>query len=661
MTDSLSGTIVLDSELYIISFNKAAAALFTDIQTGKKCYQVLQQSHSACENCPILFFGHSCSASSCPAAKCAYDDLTEVPLDDKRKLYMLSFKSIMVSSRVPAQVEKASSAVHIQSIMNSLSGDIKDIYEVDVKTRTVKILSSTNNAKAITNPIIQQQDVDAISEIYIENNVHPDDRDEFRKVVNFASMCAVLKDKPYFVYHFRLLRDNKIQYSYMKCVRNGSANDFSSVIMAFALEDYSFNLKQMVTSHSHESQNQHISQLYEERFADALANHEFVVWYQPKYDAITEKVVGAEALIRWQTPNGMIPPGEFLGVFEEDGLIQTLDEFVFREVCEQQQKWKSLQVPLIPISVNISRKSLFAPNIVKTYKDIITSYGIDPQYVPIEITENVALANAKIKPIADEFIKAGFELQMDDFGSGQSALNGLNMMHFSVVKIDKSLVDFIGNKNGDLILNYALALGKELGVQLVAEGVETLNQLAFLRDNGCDVIQGYYYSKPLPVGEFEIKVANNLNLKAQQECGNATSCAPAKEAAYDNHASKEAPVGHPCDEHIPGGFFTYEAFGEERILSSNSYLWNMFGFDNEADFMQHVKGSFKGFVAPEDLERVEKSIAEQIDANKDKMDYVEYEIVRKDGSRRLIYDYGHLVNKKDKDVFYVFVSDKKYN
>ena len=99
---------------------------------------------------------------------------------------------------------------------------------------------------------------------------------------------------------------------------------------------------------------------------------------------------------------------------------------------------------------------------------------------------------------------------MDDFGSGESALNGLNMMHFTVVKLDKSLIDSIGQKNGDLILNYAMALGKELGVQLVAEGVENINQLAFLRKNNCDVIQGYYFSKPLPLDEFEAKIDTNL-------------------------------------------------------------------------------------------------------------------------------------------------------
>ena len=202
----------------------------------------------------------------------------------------------------------------------------------------------------------------------------------------------------------------------------------------------------------------------------------------------------------------MIPPGDFLDVFEGDGLIQILDKYVFRQVCQLQRRRLDKNLPLIPISVNMSRKSLFTPDIVETYKDIADSYGIDTKYIPIEITESLALANKQIKPIADKFISVGFELQMDDFGSGESALNGLNMMHFTVVKLDKSLIDFIGQKNGNLILDYAMALGKELGVKLVAEGVETIKQLDFLRAHHCDFIQGYYFSKPLPLDEFEAKL-----------------------------------------------------------------------------------------------------------------------------------------------------------
>ena len=124
---------------------------------------------------------------------------------------------------------------------------------------------------------------------------------------------------------------------------------------------------------------------------------------------------GAEALVRWQTETGIISPGEFLPVFEADGLIEQLDKYVFRHVCAQQKKWQDAGRAMIPISVNVSRSSLFAHDIVENYKNIIDEYGLERKYVPIEITESVALENLKIKPIADAFTKAGFLLHMDDF------------------------------------------------------------------------------------------------------------------------------------------------------------------------------------------------------------------------------------------------------
>ena len=267
--------------------------------------------------------------------------------------------------------------------------------------------------------------------------------------------------------------------------------------------------------------------------------------------------------------------------------------------------------------------------------------------MPIEITESVALENLKIKPIADAFTKAGFLLHMDDFGSGRSCLNGLNVLHFEAVKLDKSLIDFIGHKNGELVLSYTMALGKELGVQLVAEGVETASQMLFLKHKGCDIIQGFYYSKPLPADEFEAKLLEAKTTDIKENI---------KLVLADFAAS---PNSNSLYKHMPGGFFSYEAFGDERILSSNSYLWEMFGFDNEADFMDHVHGSFKGIVSPDELDAVEESIAQQIKDNHREMDFVKYHIVHKDGSKLPVVDYGHLAHQDNKDIFYVFLYEDK--
>lgn len=391
-------------------------------------------------------------------------------------------------------------------------------------------------------------------------------------------------------------------------------------------------------------------QIYERRFQEAIQNQEFVVWYQPKYDVMTKTEVAAEALVRWKTPDGMIPPGEFLEIFESNGLIGQLDEYVFRCVCQYQQKRKATGAERIAISVNLSRGSLFGRNIVQRYKKIADDCGIDPKDVPIEITESTTVGSQRIKAVADAFYEAGFRLHMDDFGSGHSSLNGLNILHFDVVKLDKSLIDYIGDRNGELILKYTMGLAKELGLQLVAEGVENEKQYDFLWENGCDMIQGYYFSKPLPEAAFEQKIAERF-VAAEQNPRPRKKYALMSEKEVDSHAVVR--MNH-C---MPGGFFSYQAFGEERILSSNQYAWNMFGCASEAEFMEYVHGSFRGMVCPEELERVEQSIANQIAGNANNMDYVEYHIVRKDGCRIPIVDYGHLVEQDGVHVFYVFISE----
>ncbi|MGN0466964.1 MAG: EAL domain-containing protein, partial [Lachnospiraceae bacterium] len=157
------------------------------------------------------------------------------------------------------------------------------------------------------------------------------------------------------------------------------------------------------------SQRQLRAQQYELHFREAIEKKEFIIWYQPKYDSHTEKVVGAEALVRWRRKDGHInPPADFLSVFEEDGLIGQLDEYVFRAVCEYQKKWMENGKELIPISINLSRNSMHQSDLVKRYKKITEEYGISPSLVPIEITESAAVESLEIKPLADEFYKAGF-------------------------------------------------------------------------------------------------------------------------------------------------------------------------------------------------------------------------------------------------------------
>ena len=239
-------------------------------------------------------------------------------------------------------------------------------------------------------------------------------------------------------------------------------------------------------------------------FKSAIENDEFEVWYQPKYSGNTGELVGAEALVRWRKKDGtLISPGRFIPIFEGNGMIITLDEYVFRKVCMQQKNWEAEGYKLLPISVNISRASLYFGNIVERYKDIINTCKVSPDIVPLEITESATIDNGQIKELVKRFHDVGFPLYLDDFGNGYSSIATLKLIHFDTLKLDKSLVDFIGDEEGEKIVTYTVKLAKNFGMSITAEGVETKTQVEFLNQLNCDEIQGYYFSKPLPLMEFQ--------------------------------------------------------------------------------------------------------------------------------------------------------------
>lgn len=242
----------------------------------------------------------------------------------------------------------------------------------------------------------------------------------------------------------------------------------------------------------------------EEHFETALENEEFEIWYQPKYSAHSRKLVGAEALVRWRRADGaLIPPLKFIPLFERNGNIIRLDEYVFRAVCRQQKEWQKQGQKMLPVSVNISRVSLYYSSVVEKYESMIRSFDLDSKYIQLEITESATIDNNEIFNLLEQFHTAGFKILLDDFGSGYSSLAALNRMHFDTIKLDKSLVDYIGDDNGEKLLNSITKLAQSFGMEITAEGVETVEQLMFLCNLDCDDIQGYYFSRPLPVKEYE--------------------------------------------------------------------------------------------------------------------------------------------------------------
>lgn len=239
------------------------------------------------------------------------------------------------------------------------------------------------------------------------------------------------------------------------------------------------------------------NQTIETRFNQAIRNKEFKVFYQPQIDLRTGEIVAAEAFVKWFTEDKRIlNPNEFIPIFEKNGLIAILDEYMFERVCKFQQNRLRFHQKVVPVSVNLSKKSIFENEIVETYMDIINQAEVPMDLIPIELVEAAIMEDARIVEKAKSLIEKGFSLHMDNFGSGCSSIASLSLLDFDTLKLNKSLVDQIGNAKGEVILKYTIKIAKEMGMTVVAEGVEKEHQVKFLKENGCDRIQGYYYCAP---------------------------------------------------------------------------------------------------------------------------------------------------------------------
>lgn len=247
----------------------------------------------------------------------------------------------------------------------------------------------------------------------------------------------------------------------------------------------------------------------EEDFPAALEKHEFEVWYQPKYGAQSSEIVGSEALVRWRKESGeMVSPGEFIPLFERNGMIVRLDEYMFAAVCRQQKEWIEQGREVLPVSVNVSRATLCSLDVHKRYSGIMKEYGISPEHIQIEVTETVMEQKLDLGELLNKFREMGVKVLMDDFGTGYSSLATLSLKCFDTLKLDKKLIDNIGDKDGEIVLYHIIHMGQQMGLHITAEGVERQKQLQFLKDMRCDDIQGFYFSRPLPKAEYEKLIDN---------------------------------------------------------------------------------------------------------------------------------------------------------
>ena len=241
----------------------------------------------------------------------------------------------------------------------------------------------------------------------------------------------------------------------------------------------------------------------------AIDNEEFVVYYQPKYSPDTGELKGAEALIRWQSPEfGFVPPGRIIPIFERNGFVLNIDHYMITHVARDQKRWLDAGYKIVPVSVNVSRAHFIESDLAEQIRDMVDAEGAPHEYIEIELTESAFFddKNALLNTI--ERLKSyGFAVSMDDFGSGYSSLNSLKDLTLDVLKLDAEFFrGDAGNDRGQIVVSEAIKLAKCLNMRVVAEGIEIKDQVDFLATQGCDMIQGYYFAKPMPGSDYEKKM-----------------------------------------------------------------------------------------------------------------------------------------------------------
>ena len=328
--------------------------------------------------------------------------------------------------------------------------------------------------------------------------------------------------------------------------------------------------------------------------AEALADGQFRVYLQPQYDIRTNAMIGAEALVRWKDPvRGMISPGEFIPAFEHNGFITNLDYYVWDTVCALLRRWLDEGRKVCPISVNISQVDFLNVRLADTFIELTERHKIPRELLELELTESAYTSNPVVIMDTLSFLqKSGFKVLMDDFGSGYSSLNVLKDLPADILKIDmRFLSDSKIPGRGENILASVTRLAKWLEMPVIAEGVERKDQADFLRGIGCEFVQGYYFSKPMPIAEFE-KLGSQV---AEREEGAARATINA-----DSLWSATSQI-ESLFSNILQAVALFEYDGETvRLLRVNDAYNKMFGYRD----VNGIQDEALSDVSPEDLPEI---------------------------------------------------------
>ena len=376
----------------------------------------------------------------------------------------------------------------------------------------------------------------------------------------------------------------------------------------------------------------HNEKLYEEQLLDdfrsALEQRQFQVYYQPKFDVRKDEPVlaSAEALVRWKHPRlGMIDPGLFIPLLEDNGLVQKLDHYVWQEAAAQIRRWKDTLGVTVPVSVNVSRVDMYDPELISIFKKTIEENRLTTAEYLLEITESAYTDNSiQIINIVKQLRKLGFRIEMDDFGTGYSSLNMLSMLPIDALKLDMKFIRTSFSERKDTrMIELIIDIAEYLKVPVIAEGVETEEQLTTLKALGCDIVQGYYFSRPVPAEEFETFI---IQKKKQSEAARAGVTKPNREVAAmeGSHSAQDADAEGNASAEAEQKLKIVELYGIAHALSSDFERVYYVDLDTEeytafkaedayadlhlehsgSSFFRECRKNLKKVIHPEDLEKI---------------------------------------------------------
>lgn len=533
MNASFVPCFIFDKSSFEILYQNNRAYDLVGNKLGRNCHEVFCTRETPCMDCPMVFLGKM------PIVSSRRTDIFEKPVKvqyanikwfDGRDVVLCKIMGTADDSKQVMDEMAASSQLFMETEkkgMDSLTG-IQD-YMKFYSSVEQKILDDVHNDYAVV--VFDVDRFKSINDLYgmidgdkalkyiaecmqavfgYENNYARLHSDRFAFFVKYNSKGDIIK---------------VIEKLRKKIYNNPFDFDINTSYGIYLVNDRSVpvNLmcdRAMMASRTAKGNVMKFCAFYDEQYREdmikaneiehdmnkALENGEFKMYLQPKYKLEDYELCGAEVLCRWLHPaKGIISPNDFIPLFERNGFILKLDEYMWEEACKTIRRWLDEGRNPVPLSVNISRYHIGHNDIFKTLTELMNKYQLTPNYLNLEITESLFLDQPEM--LNRELVKLqsiGFNLEVDDFGSGFSSLNLIRNISVDTIKIDKEFLDSeIASEKGKIVVNHTIDMAKDLNLQVVAEGVETKEHVDFLKNSHCDIAQGFYFAKPMPIEEFD--------------------------------------------------------------------------------------------------------------------------------------------------------------